>query len=146
MGRSTSIFLVVLVILILGCLGRAPAGELTPTEAANAKTEFESQVSDLNAVSVKVSPRGLTSGSPLVFDVSMNTHSVELNYDLTQVATLIDDAGNSYQPTSWEGAPPGGHHRNGVLTFPPLPSGTKNIKLVFKDINGADRVFEWRLE
>jgi hypothetical protein len=41
---------------------------------------------------------------------------VELRYDLSKIALLRDEQGNTYRPSSWQG-PAGGHHVAGVLRF-----------------------------
>ena len=51
--------------------------------------------------------------------VVINTHSVELNYDLTQLAVLRTDRGDEVTPLQWDGAQ-GGHHVNGTLYFPAM--------------------------
>ncbi len=88
--------------------------------------------------------------APLVFEVSMNTHSVDLDrYDLSRLAILRDDAGNEYRPLFWDSAP-GGHHRQGTLTFP-VPDSlgrgeAKHIEMVIRDIAGVkERVLKWEL-
>lgn len=80
----------------------------------------------------------------LVFDVIMNTHSVELEYDLTKIATLRDDQGRVYEVKGWEGST-GGHHRQGILTFEatggPAP---KWLELNLSGISGvSSRLFRW---
>ncbi len=86
----------------------------------------------------------------LVFDISLDTHSGDLDgYDLKELALLRDDAGNEYRPTSW-GSPPGGHHRSGKLTFAPLSpesaTSTKYIELVVRNVAGIEeRVLRWDL-
>lgn len=150
MYARMGIFVLLLVVLATGCLGRAPSEEpASATTGDGTKTSasmLEPQINELASVTVEVSPKEFVPGSPISFDISMNTHSVDLNYDLTKTATLIDDAGNIYRPLGWDGSPPSGHHRSGALTFPPLPSSAQSIKLVLSDINGADRVFEWQLK
>jgi len=80
------------------------------------------------------------------FDVSMNTHQGSLDLDLTKISFLEDDKGNMYQPLSWEGSPPGGHHRSGTLGFPRLREKTKFIKLIIKSVYDVpERVFKWEL-
>ena len=59
---------------------------------------FAPQTKTLGAVEVEVKPVSTKREKDVVFELSMNTHSVELNYDYTQIATLIDDSGNSYKP------------------------------------------------
>ncbi len=86
----------------------------------------------------------------LVFNVAMNTHSVDLDqYDLGELAVLRDDAGNKYYPISWDSAP-GGHHRQGVLTFSipdSLSQGkAKYLEIVIQDVAGIEkRVLKWEL-
>ncbi len=88
--------------------------------------------------------------APLVFEVSMNTHSVDLDqYDLSKLAILRDDAGNEYRPLSWDSAP-GGHHRQGTLTFPVPDSLTQGkaryIEMVIRDIAEVkEKVLRWEL-
>lgn len=88
----------------------------------------------------------------LTFSVIMNTHSVDLDgYDLGRLATLRNDRGQELKPQRWD-APAGGHHRSGVLVFPPadgsgnpiLAPGTKSIELVIRDVAGIkERVLRW---
>ena len=81
---------------------------------------------------------------PIKFDVSISTHQVSLDFDLTEISYLEDDKGIIYHPLSWEGSPPGGHHRSGTLSFPKLSEKTKFIKLFIKAVNNVpERVFRW---
>ena len=81
------------------------------------------------------------------FKIVLNTHSVELDQDLTKITLLVDDKGNEYQSLSWEGAPPGGHHREGILTFNSISPQPSSIELVVKDIDGIkERKFTWDLK
>lgn len=51
-----------------------------------------------------------------VFLVAMNTHSGELSADLARTARLEVD-GIEWAGAAWTGDPPGGHHREGELSF-----------------------------
>lgn len=51
-----------------------------------------------------------------VFHVIMNTHSEELSADLASTS-LLEVEGVEWTGASWFGDPPGGHHREGELTF-----------------------------
>lgn len=104
------------------------------------------------AVVVQVSPLNL--GQPadtLDFDISMNTHSVDLSMDLALLATLITDTGIVIQPTLWD-APRGGHHVNGRLVFPALEDGRRwqndanTLILQIRDVDVPLRTFEWLLK
>jgi len=89
----------------------------------------------------------LVSGQPVTFKIQMNTHSVELKYNMVKLSTLKDDAGREYQALKWNGDPPVGHHRSDVLEFLAIAKGAKLITLYIKNITGVpERIFEWRLE
>jgi hypothetical protein len=89
-------------------------------------------------------------GETLDFDVSMNTHSVDLGWNLAALSTLSTDAGLAVQGVSW---PVGsGHHYEGTLTFPAktgdgraLLEGAKTLTLTIRDAGAAERVFVWEL-
>ncbi|GEM_PF-396861 len=111
-----------------------------------------SQKNEGNAVTIEaVLQSKLTVGSKeLIFNVSMDTHSVDLDaYDLINLATLRDSRGRQFKATSWQ-APKGGHHRSGTLGIKSdqslLQSDTKYIELLIKDVaNVPERVFRWEL-
>jgi hypothetical protein len=103
-------------------------------------------------VTVEVTPLNL--GMPdgtLVFELSMNTHSIDLSMDLAQLATLTTDTGQSVQASLWE-APRGGHHVSGNLIFPtaingfPILDGATKIRLEIRDVDASLRTFEWTLQ
>ena len=78
-------------------------------------------------------------------EVVLETHTKALNDDLTKSSVLIAD-GKQYLPLVWEGAPPGGHHRKGLLRFKaiaPLPPSLElQIRLAG---DAAPRSFNWPL-
>jgi hypothetical protein len=98
-------------------------------------------------VRVDVRPVQLLPGEPAKFEIRMNTHSGDLSQDLVAVCTLKDNSGREYRPTSWDGSPPGGHHRSGVLEFAELGEGAESITLVIREVaNVSERVFNWSVE
>ncbi len=100
-----------------------------------------------NRVRVDVVPVQLEFGKSAKFEIRMNTHSGDLSQDLVSVSTLKDDNGREYRPVDWQGAPPGGHHRTGVLEFPALNGNTKSVTLVIRDVaNVPERIFKWNLK
>lgn len=99
-----------------------------------------------NNVLIEVRPIAISFGSELEFEISMNTHEGSLDFELEKISILEDDKGNLYVPIGWNGSPLGGHHRNGILVFPPLKGKVNSIKLTLKDIYGVpERVFIWNL-
>lgn len=84
----------------------------------------------------------------LTLQVAMNTHTVELNYDLTRLAALRNDQGEELRPKSWK-APAGGHHVSGLLTFE-ISEGffadNSSLELMIRDVGGVpERLFRWKL-
>jgi hypothetical protein len=101
------------------------------------------------AVTFAVKPENLTNpGNVLIFDVSMNTHSVDLSMDLAQLATLATDNGRSVQAILWN-APRGGHHISGKLSFSTdvdgmqLLAGVTRLTLTIINVDAPERVFTW---
>jgi len=99
-------------------------------------------------VQVEVTPKTTDPKSKVwEFAVAMNTHITPLTVDLAKTAVLTDDAGHQYAPLAWNGDPPGGHHRKGVLQFPAPAGAPKVIELKIKGIAGPpERVFKWELK
>ena len=108
---------------------------------------YNSIKSRKNGVTVDVKPLQFVTGKPARFQVRMNTHSVNLGEDMVAVSLLRDDQGREYRPLRWDGSPPGGHHRNGVLEFPNLEGNIKSFTLLIRNIAGVpERTFEWKME
>lgn len=105
----------------------------------NNKQSFQTLTSSQNNVEFQVTPL-----SPSGFQIAMDTHSVDLDFELIEISILHDNLGDEYKPIKWEGSAPGGHHRSGILKFPAINKNTKSIKLVIND--GIEREFNWNLE
>jgi len=108
---------------------------------------YKAQSDNQNGVRVDVRPVQLLPGKPPKFEIRMNTHSGDLSQDLVAVCTLKDGSGREYRPLNWNGSPPGGHHRSGVLEFPELGDATQSITLVIREVADVpQRVFNWSIE
>jgi hypothetical protein len=97
------------------------------------------------AVTFEVTPLNLDSGSAtLDFEVDMNTHSVDLGFDLATMAVLKTDTGAEIAPSAYQGG--SGHHVRGRLSFAEAPvDGAKTLTLVIRDAAGvAERTFTWQ--
>jgi len=153
-------------VLLAGCtgqqfiasedLGNEPAATPSVSEAAPRRRTriFPARVSDAGRVVVEVTPLNLgqsedtsVDSTGLHFQVAMNTHSVELDHDLTRLAVLRTDQGDEISPLRWDGAR-GGHHVNGTLYFPAVElNGVRWVEIVIRDVDGVpERVFRWDLE
>lgn len=66
-------------------------------------------------VEMSVEPIRLDS-SGAVFRVGLNTHSGDLGMDL-EVSARLEVDGVEWGGAVWTGDPPGGHHRQGTLSF-----------------------------
>lgn len=118
------------------------------TEQASNTAQGQTRTSDQPPVTVKVTPMEFgKNASVWKFDIIFDTHSGSLDEDPTKVITLKDDRGNVYWPISWEGAGPGGHHREGVLLFSAITPSPAYIELKVVNVGGVpERLFTWNLE
>ena len=108
---------------------------------------YKAKANNQNQVRVDVRPTQLFPGKPARFEIRMNSHSGDLGQDMVSVSTLKDNQGREYRPTNWQGSPPGGHHRKGVLEFPVLDGSPVSITLVIRQIAKVpERIFEWTVE
>jgi len=114
-------------------------------------SSYETRTDSQGAVVFEVTPLNLSaSADTLEFEVVMNTHSVDLGWDLAGQASLSTDTGLDVQGVSW---PVGnGHHYDGVLAFPAtspdgsrLLAGATTITLVVRDTDVPERRFAWDL-
>ena len=134
-----SVILIILVIFttIVGCSSASTTASLQGNDMLRSNSDGE--------VTIDVDYMGYNDDL-LSFNIAMNTHSVDLDqYDLAQLSELTDDKGNIYTPLSWDSIP-GGHHRNGILTFsqPGSESSPDTLKLVIRNIADIqERTFKW---
>ncbi len=113
-----------------------------------AAVELATQKSSQNGVTVAVTPRTLSSDAETWdFNIVLDTHSQDLSDDLAKSAVLLDGSGARYEPVAWDGAGPGGHHREGVLRFTRIVPQPQMIELqISRDGESGARVFRWELK
>lgn len=110
-----------------------------------APTALPSSENDQGKVNVTVTPTLSDSGS-WQFAVQFNTHVAPITQDIVAVSVLTDDKGNEEKPLSWQGDPPGGHHRKGVLLFKPFDPRPSAVTLKIREVGSvAERAFTWKL-
>ena len=136
---SVFIFIIVILIVIKSIKSRG-----TKVSSENSKNKSSTQENDGGNVKITVTPKTLTVGEKPSFDVVFETHSVDLTFDVAQISSLVDDKGKIFNQSVWEGSEPGGHHREGILTFNTVLSETKFVELIIRNMVGvAERKFKW---
>ncbi len=124
------------------------ASQQAQEPVSTAQSEWETKTDEQPPVTIAVTPIEFGENEALwKFDITLDTHSGSLDNDLLAIATLVDSQGNVYQPISWEGPGPGGHHREGVLIFEAINPLPPYVTLVIKDVGGVpERSFAWNTE
>lgn len=140
--RRRVVFACITAALLLGAAQVAG----TPVRAQQAKPP-PAQVNKEGQVTVKVVPLTLAAGAETWrFEIVFDTHTVPLTQDLLAVAALAAPGGEDRRPLAWEGDPPGGHHRKGVLVFQPIRPAPASVTLRIRQIGPvAERAFTWPL-
>lgn len=107
---------------------------------------YKPEINSEGPVAIEVTPLEIFPSKPWKFDVALNTHTTPITEDIAKSSKLVDSAGKEYQAISWDGTEPGGHHREGVLTFQPIISMPTSIELRIENVGGVlSRVFSWDL-
>lgn len=119
---------------------------LTLAIGATVAGNFPTLSSSQSGVTIKVTPKSLKADD-WEFDVVFDTHTQELKDDLLTSAVLVDPAGAQISPVEWKGAPPGGHHREGVLRFNAPMGAPTEFELRFtRPGEQKPRSFRWTLK
>lgn len=149
--RSLAALLAATIALFAGCSSSAPSAPVTsrPTEPASSAPAIAgtTQTSEGGQVTVVVDWSGPAAGA--VFDVALDTHSVDLDaLDLSD-AVLRNDRGETLSAELWA-APKGGHHREGTLTFggdaARFLAGARWVELVLSGVGDlAERTLRWEV-
>ena len=111
--------------------------------------DLASQSSESGGVTIEVKPVDVSAeATTWSFEISLSTHSQDLNDDLARTAFIVNRAGKKNAlPTGWEGDAPGGHHRKGVLSFKALAPLPAAIELrIQRAGEKAPRVYRWDLD
>ena len=136
----------VLVLSFSSSLDSLPHNRHTSTQTVFKAGDFGpwSEISDTrNGVTVSIKPLLEEADVRLGFIVTLETNTVDLNFDVEHIATLTIDKSVTVTPRYWEGPGPGGHHVSGTLWFPGIPVAPESLQLNLDGIAGLDRVFEW---
>lgn len=93
--------------VLAGC---ADTTDTTPPASALPTRDVESGAVDVTLTPIRLDATGAT------FAIVLDTHTVDLGLDLA-AATTLEVGGTPWQVEAWDGGNPGGHHREGELTF-----------------------------
>ncbi len=98
-------------------------------------------------VTYKVTPKNLApAAASWDFDISVDTHTGSLDQDLVTRVRLVDDKGNQYKAVSWEGDPPGSHHREGILKFSPVNPRPSFVEINVQTVTTGEKTnLRWNL-
>ncbi|MBI2609558.1 hypothetical protein HYW53_00070 [Candidatus Giovannonibacteria bacterium] len=141
------IFIFALIVAGFFILKSAPLSkENISNDQSSEKIELETKTDEQKDVTVTVTPVDISEKSEKwKFNISMSTHIVELSQDMVLNSMLMDDRGKEYAAIQWEGAPPGGHHREGALIYNAIKPVPKSIELRIADVGGVIRTFKWSI-
>ena len=124
----------------------APAAT-TPSAPAAASPRTAPQ----GAGEFAVTPLNLgANAATLDFAVVMDTHSVDLSWDLAKQAALETDTGLRVTGSQWTAG--SGHHYENTLVFPaqttdgtPLLAAAKTLTLIIQNTDVPERTFVWEI-
>lgn len=124
-----------------------PQVEQSEQLASARQKQWETKSDDQPPIAIKATPVEFGQYAKVwKFAIVLDTHSVDLNQDLMQIAILVDNQGNEYKPIDWEGSGPGGHHREGALIFSPVQPLPEYVELKISGIGDVIRSFSWQLK
>jgi hypothetical protein len=150
MSRAKSLVGVALfALLAAGCSTAATSPEPAASgPSPSGAVSFErTQTNEGGQVTVEATWEGPAAGA--VFDVKLDTHSIDLDgLDLSD-SVLTNDQGDSLVEAAWE-APKGGHHREGRLAFggdtATFLTGARWIELTIDGVGAVpERVLRWEV-
>ena len=146
MRKQFLIGLAVAAIAVYSCIHDSGVVKLIAVSNA-AELGYAPQVSNEREIKVTATLQNIPNEAKTWdFEVVLETHTRDLSDDLAKSSVLIAD-GKQYLPLGWEGAPPGGHHRKGVLRFkaivPPPAAVELQIRLAG---DPSPRSFKWLLK
>lgn len=139
--------IIVILTTVYYIIGKRSSSIPPETTMSSSQEIIQSQTNLEGSVTVKVTPKDLyPTSTTWDFEIILDTHSGNLDQNLTKRTLLSDDKGNQSTPISWEGDPPEGHHRQGILKFNPIISKPNSIELKIAKVGNVDeRIFKWEL-
>lgn len=152
--KNQKIIIISLAIIIVGAVLYYVASGRTSSQNTqqigseqSEENTFSDQIFTDGTVTYTVIPKNLSSSATTWdFDVKLDTHAGSLDQDLVSLVRLVDDKGNEYKAVGWDGAPPGGHHREGILKFSPVTPRPISIELKIQTTtNSENSSLRWNI-
>ncbi len=150
--RALAVSMAAMIVLIAGCsastpVASGPAGSSASPAGQPGASGLLTRTSEGGQVTVVAVWAGPSGGT--VFDIALDTHSVDLDALDLATAILRNDRGETEAAEPWT-APKGGHHREGKLAFKgdpaPFLANARWIELVIKGVGDVpERVLRWDL-
>lgn len=134
---SKLFFILILILAGIGIFG------MVAKPSQTMPSQYITQTKPMGAVDVRITPVSLVAGQPMVFKLAVDTHSVELDYNWLEVASLKDNSGNTLKPSEWTGGN-SGHHLSGNLIFPKAKKPPKELTLTLTGIDNQIETFIWQ--
>lgn len=161
MYRPHLLSLLILTIFLSACALAQPVVLQQPTQMSDTSqatltpSKLHMQLSEKTdhqgAVTVVARPLHWKAGGETIdFEIAMDTHSVDLSFDLAPLSILTTDTGIRVNALRWQ-APGGGHHVTGMLSFPAQVDGKAVLKgisqltLTIENMDVPERMFTWQL-
>ncbi len=130
--------LVLVTIAVSGCLSGSEPPEEEPATVVKTPTS-DSERKENSEAGVTIAAAYLGDNA---FEISLDTHSGSLDYEMDKISYIRDSKGNIIKPEKWDGGI-GGHHFKGTLKFPKFDD-TRGFELVIQDVAGVkERVLKW---
>lgn len=118
-----------------------------PVPARAADAAYASLVSEVNGVKVTATLQDTSAAAKTWnIQVTIETHTRPLSEQLETSAVLMADKKQHFA-VAWQGTPPGGHHRTGVLVFNPIVPKPAAVELrILMNGESLPRGYTWRLK
>ena len=103
----------------------------------------EKAAGEVTVIATLKNPDDIGGKEDLVFDVKLDTHTVNLDaFNFEKSVILKDDKGKTYKPSSAETSG-SGHHREAEVGFK-NPGKVKSLELLVRDVGGVkETVLKW---
>lgn len=119
-------------------------GDVSKSRTRVDSSSFQPIVKKAGAVDVEATLMQVVPENAIRIKLTLDTHSVNLDFDYARIAKLTDESGRMYTFREWTGER-GGHHVSGELVFEPLSSRPKELALTLTDIEGESLEYKWIL-